>query len=802
MFLFPSKVTEKIGFEAIREATSKLAYSDMAKDWIEQMKPASRMERVKLQLSQASEMMDIIRDADPFPLQELPDIRSFLTQSKVEGGLIPLDAFVDILVVLSASRLTKNFLKSRKEHKEQLFALTESLVPLKEVESEIRAKVTDQGSLKDDASAELQNIRKNLNRKKNELRSAIQRVMTRATKDGMTSEEGATIRNGRMVIPVLAEYKRKIQGFVHDISSTGQTVYLEPVEALQLNNEIRQFEVEEQREIERILIELTTYIRDNRTYIRQNLDVLTELDVILAKAKLSVRLDGEIPTLSEQMEVQLKKAFNPNLLLKNLDIKEQERDEVIPLSLELDKDERCLMITGPNAGGKSVAMKTLGLCALMNQSGYAIPADANSELPVFKGMFVDLGDDQSIENDLSTFSSRLHWIRETQKQFVDESLVLIDEAAAGTDPDEGSALFQAFLEELITDPVKIIVTTHHGGLKLFAHEHPYALNGSMEFDQASLSPTYKFKKGIPGSSYAFEIAERMKLNSSLLSRSRELVGASKHKMESLISELEKKTQQAEELKRKYQSLKDKSVAEANKYKDKRETIERERTKIREKALKEAKSIMDGANRRIEDAVSKIATQKELKKDEIKKVRKDVNQHKEKIDASLQDIENKEEAATIDSTPPDVGDFVRFKEGNTTGQLMELDGKNAIVQADGLRIKTKFKNLVKAPTPKGAGKKKARSNVIIGDSNFFDNLIHPTLDLRGMRAEEALNEVTHYLDNAIFRGLTTVELIHGKGNGILKDHIHSALHERTDIIEFYHPKEDQGGAGCTVVVLNS
>ncbi len=802
MKLYPENVTQKVGFDVIRMATVQEAVSDLAMEWAEEIQPSSIADRVQLLQRQTAEMMDLLLDGESFPLNELPEIRSYLMQSRAKGSLIPLSAFRDLLVVLGTSRLVKNFMKSRQEEKPELFALSENLIPLKEVEKNIKDKVTDQGSLRDDASPELKNIRRNLNRRKNDLRNAINRVMAKATKDGMASDEGATIRNGRMVIPIQAEFKRKIQGFVHDVSSTGQTVYLEPVEALQLNNEIRQLEIEEQHEIERILRELTGYVRENRTFIQQNFEALAEFDLIRAKSRVSNRINGIIPLLSKGFEVHLKKTFNPHLLLKNLELKEGEREEIVPLNLSLSEEERCLVITGPNAGGKSVAMKTLGLCAMMNQSGFGIPADPNSELPVFKGLFVDMGDDQSIENDLSTFSSRLQWIRETQRQLVGRSLILIDEAASGTDPDEGSALYRSFLEISMKQQVKIILTTHHGGLKVFAHDYPGAVNGSMEFDQSSLSPTYRFKKGVPGSSFAFEIAQRMKLDKDLLARARQLTGESKARMESLITELEKKNQEAEEFKRKHQSLFDKSEAQKNRYEDKLKVLEREREKIREKALKEAKSIMDNANKRIEEAVQKIVEQKEYEKEKVKKIREEVQDLHEDIDHELEEIEEHGLDEMVDSDePPIVGDHVRFRDGNTSGELIEIKGQNAVVQADGLRLKTKFKNLLKTQAPKKQ-KSRVRSNVIIGDSSFLDKLVQPRLDLRGMRADDALKEVTRYLDSAVYRGLREVEIIHGRGEGILRDQIHASLKNRKEVSDYYLANEDHGGDGCTIVELQS
>ncbi|MEO1023211.1 MAG: endonuclease MutS2 [Bacteroidota bacterium] len=802
MILYPNSLLEKLGFEHVRETTLRATQSVQSHERILELLPLSFPNRVRQLLNQTQEMITLLSGSDSFALNDFPDIRPHIQQSRVEGTLIPLYAFSEVLKVCAMSRLVKQQLKKDPELHPQLFAISEAIVPLKELESYIKGKITETGELRDDASPELKSIRKRLNSRKNELRSTVNRLMRQATKDGMIGDEGATIRNGRMVIPVLAEYKRQFHGFIHDVSSTGQTVYMEPAESLHLNNEIRQLQAEEQIEIERILRELTNHIRQNAEFLLQNSDSLTELDVIAAKAKVSVQLNAEIPIISEDGRLKLKKAFNPNLMLKNLELPVAQRAEIVPLFLEMLPNERCLMITGPNAGGKSVAMKTVGLCALMMQAGYAIPADPTSEIPIFPGLFVDLGDDQSIENDLSTFSSRLQWMRESAEASREGSLVLIDEAAAGTDPEEGGALFQAFIEWLIDRECTVMVTTHHGSLKVFAHDHPYAVNGSMEFDQVSLSPTYRFKKGIPGSSYAFEIAQRMNIPDEILNRSRTLLGESKRNMESLISELEVKSQQAEELRTQYNDLVSKTKAERNRYQNKLASIDREKEKIREKALKEAKSIMDSANQKVERAVQRIVEQQKADKAQIKEIRSEIEEDRGHIDEAIEQIEERKEAVErVSSEPPQIGDFVRFKNGHTSGELVERKGNNAVVQADGLRLKTKYRNLVKVERPKQHQQKKARSSVLIGESTLNSGGISPTLDIRGQRADAALKNVTQYLDTAIFSGLASVEIIHGKGSGILKDQVHSYLHERTDIKKFELANEDVGGAGCTIVTLN-
>lgn len=775
------------------------ARSSMAKQALSELMPSSIRNEVEENLSKTREMMDLLQNDAAFPLNNLHDVREFLKKSRAEGSLLPLDAFLEIQEVIITARRVKSFIKDREEYYPELKKVAIGLIPLKDLEKEISSIISENGELRSDASAELKSIRNRLNRKRNDLRNTINKVMSRAAKEGMTSDEGPTIRSGRMVIPIQAEYKRKIQGFVHDVSSTGQTVYLEPVEALNINNEIRQLESEEQREIERILRQLTGQIRTERESIRQNLEVLTQFDIIAAKAQLGIDLDCYVPVVCDSSRLYLKEAYNPLLRLKNLDKKKKEHEKVVPLDLELTDEEQCLVITGPNAGGKSVAMKTLGLCVMMAQSGFAIPARDSTELPIYSGLFVDMGDDQSIENDLSTFSSRLEWMKETIGSADKQSLVLIDEAAAGTDPEEGGALFQALIELLMERKAKVLVTTHHGSLKVFAHEHPNAVNGSMEFNQETLSPTYRFKKGVPGSSYAFEIAERMKLQQSLLSKARTLLGESKSTMETLISELESKTQEAEELKKKYDSLKEQTRAARHKYDEKRSAIEKEKETIREKALREAKQIMQSANQKIEEAVEQIVRKGEKDSDTIKKVRGEVENHKQEVDRQLDKLdEKKKHRKQASKELPEEGDTVRLEDANTTGELVEINGNKAVVMAGDLRLKTDYENLVKVES---ASKKKKKQQVTVNVvGRDTSTVVKTRLEVRGMRGPEAMKEVEYYLDNALAAGLNEVEIIHGKGEGILKNLVHEYLEKRKEVQAYHLAPIEQGGAGCTIVKL--
>jgi DNA mismatch repair protein MutS2 len=798
MQLYPDHLSEKLGFDAICTAALENARSAMGRERLQRLAPSTQRDKIERRLGRTKEMMDLLQNDAAFPLHNLNDVRDYARASKAEGSLLPLEGFQEILQVSATARKVKSFIGDRQGIYPQLNNAAVDLIPLKELEKQINRVLTNEGSMRSDASAELKRIRTRLNKKRTDLRNTINRVMARASKNGMTSDEGPTLRGGRMVIPIQAEYKRKIQGFVHDVSSSGQTVYLEPVEALNINNEIRQLESEEQREIERILRELTNHVRGKRDNIIQNCDTLGRFDAIAARARLSVQLNGFVPVLSETSHLYLKEAYNPILLLKNSGLKESEREPVVPLDMELEEDERCLMITGPNAGGKSVAMKTLGLCVMMNQAGFAIPVRDSSELPVYSGLFVDMGDDQSIENDLSTFSSRLEWMKQTQQHADENSLVLIDEAAAGTDPEEGGALFQAFIEQLMDRAAKIIVTTHHGSLKIFAHDHPHAVNGSMEFDQSTLSPTYRFKKGVPGSSYAFEIAERMDLDETLLKSARRLLGEAKSSMETLISELEAKTQEADRLKKEYDELQSQTETERNRYKEKRSGIEKDKEAIREKALQEAKEIMDSANRRIEQAVEKVVTEGQKDTDTIKQAREEVNQHKEQVREELDELEERRESrkqSNNNGEQPAVGDLVRLKDAKTTGELEEVNKGKAVVLAGGLRLKTKYKNLVKVKDFKDIVQKEQQVTL-----NYERKYVKPSIEIRGMRGDEAMKEVVRYLDDAIASGRPEVDIIHGKGDGILKKLVHEHLDGRNGVKSYDMAPRARGGAGCTIVKL--
>lgn len=792
----PDGIFEKSGFNNIKDSCLRYCYTDTGRQKIKRCRPEVELSEIRTLRLRVKEVTNLIQRDIILPFLNLSDLLPILETARAEGSVLSLEAFPVVFDHARSARLLKQFIENQNENLPSLAEISGQLHNLNHLEKVIKKTVTENGELRDDASPKLKSIRKELNSKRQSLRKTIQHVMKEATKEGFASDEGPTIRNGRMVIPIQAQFKRKIEGFVHDVSSSGQTVYLEPVQALQINNTIRQLISEEKYEIERILRELTSHVRQNTPELTLNEDLVGEIDSIHARVKLGLKLDGSVPDVSAGHQLKIMEAYNPVLKLKKVENSEQE--DVIPLNLELHENDLALIITGPNAGGKSVAMKTIGLIIMMHQSGFPVPVHPDSKLPIKSGLFLDMGDDQSIENDLSTFSSRLQWMKDTLDTADERSLVLIDEAAAGTDPEEGGAIFQAFIEEMISRKSQIIVTTHHGSLKVFAHEHPNAVNGSMEFDQKNLSPTYHFQKGLPGSSYAFEIAHRMQVQENVITRARELVGGQKSSLENLIIDLEKKSREASEIRSEYESAASSSKAREREYRDKLDALKRKKESIRQKALEEANEIMRTANQKIEEAVRQIREEGRGDDEVIKEARKEVSDFKKSVKHEAKQAETKHKRRKGEI--PEPGDSVVFADGSATGEVVDIQGKNAIVLANGLKLKTKLGNLVKVDKPTNSSKNRPAFKTTSYTTDYDPGEFSASLNIRGYRGEEAVKEVMLYLDKAIARGLNQVEIVHGKGEGILKKLVHEYLGERKEVEKFETAPIEQGGAGCTIVYL--
>lgn len=852
MNILPSSALEKLGYDAIRDVVLADCSSAIGEEWILALAPSSDTPIVARRLALTAELMGMLSTADPLPLPELADPRDALRRARPDGSILDPDSILRVLKIAMSARRIRQYLLQRAESFPTLATWSDPLIPLKSVEDAILAILTDTGVVRDNASPELQQIRRSLQSRRNDLRTTLARIQRQASKDGILSENEPTIRGGRMVLAVRAEHKRHISGFIHDTSATGQTVYLEPIEVLHINNDVRQLESDELREIERLLRILTGVIREHRNPLERDAGLLGELDAMRAIARMSNRWNGVIPILRKDDRIQLINARNPVLL-------GAQNSQPVPLNLDLLKEERGLIITGPNAGGKSVALKTVGICIILAQCGFAIPAADGSGFPVIDLLAVDMGDDQSIENDLSTFSSRLTWIRELlhmdsdtvftlvigigsanrQPTTDNRKLILIDEAASGTDPEEGVALYQALMETLLDRGSRLLVTTHHGALKVFAHNHPGMVNGSMEFDREQLSPTYRFRKGVPGSSYAFEIAQRIGVPDELTKKARALIGDKRNHLESLLADLEAASKAAVDRAESLAVQLKAAERLASDYRQKSETLFKERDKIRAKALEEAKSIMMEANRTVERVVEEIR-KANASKEAIKKARAEIRRGAEPggptpglndsrdgaepggptpgpslLDPQT-DLARRGDSIRGASHAPEgshphgehgimgVGAWVRLRDTDTVGEVVEISGKNAFVMVNGMKLRAKLASLDVETRPKESGRKAPKTGgwkLLDDESGESSQVARPVshiLDLRGKRGEEALAEVERFLDHGFAAGLQQLEVIHGKGDGILRKRLHEYLLQRKDVAGFRLAPWEQGGPGVTLV----
>jgi len=822
METYPDELEEKLGFDVIRSRLEAGVTSSLGRERVDDMKPARTLDELRVELARVDELQGAFRYDDAVPLDHVYDLRDVLRRATPDEAFVNPEDLKAVRLTLVTVRRLQRYFEARKRDYPRLADVTERLTPLPDLEEHVESILEDDGSIRDDASAELRRLRRRIHQKENELRDTLDQALRTVIRQGYATENQATLRGGRMVIPVLAEAKSKVEGFVHDTSASGHTVYIEPAACLELNNEVRELKSAEQREIERILQEATAHLRRETEAMSENLTVIGRFDRLRAKARLASRLDAVVPSLNDDGRIELYDGRNPVLQLHFQSLKDDPEaahqagstddsgpEELVPLDLDLGTDVRTLVITGPNAGGKTVAMKTVGLFSLMLAYGLPLPVAPHSSFPLFDGIMADIGDEQSIEDDLSTFSSHVSNLRYMLKNAGENTLVLIDEAGTGTDPDEGGALAQAVLERLTAKGARTIATTHHGTLKVYAHETEGVKNGSMEFDQETLRPTYRYQEGVPGSSYAFEIARRLGLEKELLERARALAGNRKTAMEGLISTFEQRTQRLERELREARKKKDDAEAERRRLEEKRRKLKKERESIRQEALEEAERIVENANARIERTIRQIkesqaereATQ--AARDELESFREEVKEQREQAEqeGSAPDARDGDDAPATSgpNREPDApiheGDPVVLDDGSTPLEVHEVDDDEAVVIMGAMHMRVSLDRLTKvdASTDESPSETDPAPTMTALEAS-------PSLDVRGERVDEAEDRVRNFLDEAVAAGLETVEIVHGKGTGALRSAIHDRLEKREDIRNYHTAPIREGGAGVTNVDL--
>ena len=811
MTVFPESAEEKLGFYTLREKLDGYLLSPMGRKRLAGQGPSSDAGWIRGELDRVSAMQQVFRFDDPTPLYRVRDVTPMLEALTPENAAAEPEALLDLQRVLEALRRVGDYFGQRKEKYPELFQITREMTSLPALERRIGEIVDDDGRIKDTASPELKRLRRKLVNTQARLRETLLSELNRSMGQGYTTEAQPTMRNGRMVIPVRAEAKRKVNGFVHDVSATGQTVYIEPAECLELNNEVRSIEAEEHHEIRRILIDVADRIREHIPDIARGLDRYGTMDLIQSKARLSNELEAFCTRFNEEGHIDIRDGRNPilHLLWPEADpsTEKEETRTVVPLDLTLGADASTLILTGPNAGGKTVAMKTIGLFSLMLGYGLPLPADELSDFGLFARLIVDIGDEQSIENDLSTFSSHVANLRYMTENAGPDTLILIDEAGTGTDPSEGAALAQVVLETLTNAGARTVATTHHGALKVFAHETPSIENGSMQFDQESLRPTYRLQQGLPGSSYAFEIASRMGLDKKLLDQARALLGEQSARLENLIGTLEAQNQSLTSRLEEAEEALGEAAQERTKYRELYEALHEERDAIKEKALEEAEEVVQKANAQIERTIREIK-ENQAAREATRQARSNLESFKKKIGKEKKSTSKRQQRRsrrkaqhakrkTPESTigPLEVGDRVKLDGGATTAELIELDGKEAVIMAGSMHMRVKVDRLTKVSGP-------SRQQVTVshvkpaGGSNLSALAAKQRIDLRGKRVDEALAEVTRLVDDALTTNLSRVEIVHGKGTGALRQAIQEYLESNPDVKRYEDAPWEEGGPGVT------
>lgn len=790
MLIFPQEFEEKLGFNQIIDLVSKRCKSDQALEFVAKIKPSLNLDEIDLWMNQTDEMVRILSEGE-VPSRDFQDIRQILKRSRVRGVFLQAEDFSLLKSTLQVLYDWTQFLKKRQSQSPSLFKLTLGFISDMQIVNAIDRIIDERGGVRDNASPELSAIRSSLIKKERDVRTAINKILRKAIVDKFTDEDSAvTIRDGRLVIPVWAENKRKIQGFVHDESATGQTVYLEPTETLQLNNEVRELQYQEKREIAKILTQLTDQLRDSLIDLEKGAFFIGILDFIHAKSDFARAIQGVKPKTQKYPTINWQDARHPLLWLSH----NESKKSTVPLSIALSRQSnRILVISGPNAGGKSVALKTVGLLQYMFQCGFLVPVNEASEFGVFKNILLDIGDTQSLENDLSTYSSHLTAMKYFNEMADRDSLFLIDEFGTGTEPQFGGAIAESILNELHKKKAFGVVTTHYLNLKKYAENNLGVVNGAMKYDVTELEPLFELEIGKPGSSFAFEIARKIGLPKFLIQEAKSKIGGKQVDYEFLLNDLEKERNRYQQLNKKA-AKEEKEISEVRKdYEDVRRLVQEERKDILKQAKLEAKQILLDANRQIEQTIREIKEQK-ADKEKTKLAREKLEAFKSRklVDSASKPIEIKSGFK--------VGDYVTIKGQDTTGEVMNIRGKQAQVQLGNIISFIDLNKLVKTSVAKT--NKPISKSRRIGGINMIDKMaqFNGELDIRGVRAEEALGKVDQYIDNALILGTDQIRVLHGKGHGILRDLIRNHLKGHQSVASAVDEQVEFGGSGITVITF--
>ncbi|AUS87866.1 endonuclease MutS2 [Lysinibacillus capsici] len=787
--MIAERALKTLEYDKVRQQVASYCTSSIGKSAIEELVPQTDFDKVVQLLEEMDEGLSILRVKGNVPMGGIFDVRPSARRAQI-GGMLAAVELMEISSTIRASRILRNFIEDLEADEvidiPHFISKKEAMPVLTGLQHEINNCIDDNGAVLDSASQTLRSIRQSLRAEEGKVRSKLESLIRGSNAAKMLSDTLVTIRNDRFVIPVKQEYRHHYGGIVHDQSSSGQTLFIEPDSVVQANNEIHRLKMKEQAEIERILLALSAMVQEVASDLFNLVKVLGDIDVILAKGKYGQANKCTMPKMNQDGYIRLIRARHPLLPIES----------AIPNDIEFGKDITAIVITGPNTGGKTVTLKTVGLCTLMAQAGLPVPALDGSELAVFEQLFADIGDEQSIEQSLSTFSSHMVNIVDILQKFDHESLVLFDELGAGTDPQEGAALAISILDEVHGRGARVMATTHYPELKAYGYNRPGVANASVEFDIETLSPTYRLLIGVPGRSNAFEISSRLGLPESIIDRAKGFTGTDRHEVESMIASLEETRRQSEDDAERSHALLLESETLRKELQDKLQAYEERKEALDKKAKEKARKIVDEAKREAEAIIAEL---REMRKnaDQVVKEHELIEARKRLEEATpLEDNKVLKKAAQVKARAQNlvVGDEVKVLSYGQRGTLLEkVSNTEWVVQMGILKMKISDSDLEyikpeKEPVLRTAGVKNRNSHVKL------------ELDLRGERYEDAIVRTEKYIDDALLSNYGRVSIIHGVGTGALRQGIQSYLKKHKRVKSFRFGEAGEGGLGVTVVEL--
>jgi DNA mismatch repair protein MutS2 len=783
------RVTRVLEYEKMKEQLLPYAGSSLGKQRGKQLKPSFSFSDVKEAHARTSEAVKVLRLKGNVPLGGLRDIRGSIKRAEI-GGQLNAGELLEIASTIYGSRMFKAFIEQMVEDEIELRILPEliaEMLPLTDLQREINQAIDENGGVLDSASMELRNIRQQIRSHESTVRSRLEGITRSSSGRKMLSDAIVTIRNDRYVIPVKAEYRGHFGGIVHDQSASGATLFVEPESVVQTNNQLREARTKEKYEIERILQMLSASVSEYTVELSDVVEIMTEADFMFAKGSYAKSIRASEPALNESGRIEMKGARHP--LIPD--------DEIVPIDAELGGSFSSLVITGPNTGGKTVTLKTVGLLTLMAQSGLQIPCEEGSTAAVFQRIFADIGDEQSIEQSLSTFSSHMTNIVSIMENVDHESLVLFDELGAGTDPTEGAALAISILDHVYNTGAKVIATTHYSELKGYAYNREGVINASVEFDVETLRPTYRLLIGVPGRSNAFAISARLGLKEEIIEAAKQQISTETNKVENMISSLEDSRKKAEEEHEEAVLLRKEAEELHGELAEKLRLWEEEKDRLLQSAEDKAAKHVQKAR---QEAESIIAELREMQKNNPSIKEHELIDAKKRMQDAEPDFAERKKKAKPKKAKPEIdklipGDEVKVESLDQKGHIVEkVNDKEYMVQLGMMKMKVKNKDLLYISRPKPVESKPL--STVRGRSAH----VKTELDLRGERYDNAMMDVEKYLDDAVLAGYHQVSIIHGKGTGALRKGVEALLKRHPNVSETRLGSQGEGGSGVTVAKL--